>query len=125
ACAPSPAIDSGSTALTVALVPTAMNAGVWMVPCGVVMVPVRPRKVPPLASIKASDGEHVSARRWPTEKENPDCREERPGKAVDGGDEGRKAEAGTLPSVPALPRVTCGTRPRSCSSQPSSYPRRT
>src|ERR1700712_4723802 len=42
ACAPRSDIDSGSTALTVALVPTAMNAGVWMSPCGVRRVPVRP-----------------------------------------------------------------------------------
>ena len=33
---------SGSTALTVAWVPTAMNAGVWMSPCGVWMTPTRP-----------------------------------------------------------------------------------
>ena len=36
------AIDSGSTDLTVALVPTAMNAGVSMTPCGVLIRPVRP-----------------------------------------------------------------------------------
>ena len=35
---------SGSTALTVALVPTAMKAGVWMSPCGVWTTPVRPRR---------------------------------------------------------------------------------
>ena len=33
---------SGSTAFTVALVPTAMNAGVLMWPCGVLRTPVRP-----------------------------------------------------------------------------------
>ena len=34
---------SGSTALTVALVPTATNAGVRISPCGVWMTPLRPR----------------------------------------------------------------------------------
>ena len=34
---------SGSTAFTVAFVPTAMNAGVLIVPCGVVITPERPR----------------------------------------------------------------------------------
>jgi hypothetical protein len=63
---------SGSTALTVALVPTAMNAGVWIWPCGVEMVPVRPRNAPPLASVRADDGAAVSARRWPMVKEKSD-----------------------------------------------------
>src|SRR5690349_6885961 len=34
---------SGSTALTVARVPTGMKAGVRMSPCGVEIMPVRPR----------------------------------------------------------------------------------
>ena len=37
-------IVSGRTALTVAWVPTAMNAGVWMSPCGVRMTPTRPSR---------------------------------------------------------------------------------
>ena len=72
ACAPSSFMDSGSTALTVALVPTAMNAGVWISPCGVVMVPVRPWKPPPLSSIWAGEGLAVLARRLPTRKEKSD-----------------------------------------------------
>lgn len=35
---------SGSTDLTVAAVPTGMNAGVWMSPWGVWMVPTRPSR---------------------------------------------------------------------------------
>ena len=35
---------SGRTALTVAWVPTAMNAGVWMSPCGVRITPARPSR---------------------------------------------------------------------------------
>ncbi len=35
---------SGSTDFTVAAVPTAMNAGVWISPCGVWMVPTRPSR---------------------------------------------------------------------------------
>lgn len=35
---------SGSTALTVALVPTATKAGVRIGPCGVVITPVRPSR---------------------------------------------------------------------------------
>ena len=38
-----PDMLSGNTALTEALVPTAMKAGVRMSPCGVWMTPVRPR----------------------------------------------------------------------------------
>ena len=49
-------MDSGSTDLTVALVPTAMNAGVWISPCGVVMVPVRPRNSPPFSATCAAVG---------------------------------------------------------------------
>src|SRR6476620_11365132 len=67
-------MDSGSTDFTVALVPTAMKAGVWISPCGVVMVPVRPRNAPPLASSCPAAGLHVSVRRLPTRKENSDCR---------------------------------------------------
>ena len=44
ACAPRSFIDSGSTALTVAWVPTAMNAGVRMSPCGVWITPTRPAR---------------------------------------------------------------------------------
>ncbi len=41
AWAPSAVADSGSTPLTVAFVPTGMNAGVRIWPCGVVITPVR------------------------------------------------------------------------------------
>ena len=56
-------MDSGRTALTVALVPTGVKAGVWICPCGVVMTPARPRNCPPLASTRSALGEAVSARR--------------------------------------------------------------
>ncbi|SIM55608.1 Uncharacterised protein [Mycobacteroides abscessus subsp. abscessus] len=52
AWAPSAAMVSGSTALTVALVPTAMNAGVWMSPCGVWMTPARPAVPGKVASME-------------------------------------------------------------------------
>ena len=83
-------MDSGSTALTVALVPTAMNAGVWMSPCGVVMVPVRPRNSPPLAATCPADGGHASLRRLPTRKENSDCR------AGAGDEDAKSGLAGTV-----------------------------
>src|SRR6478672_8317162 len=63
-------MDSGSTDFTVALVPTAMKAGVWISPCGVAMVPVLPRNSPPLADTCSADGLQVSARRFPTRNEN-------------------------------------------------------
>src|SRR6476469_1779008 len=37
-------MTSGTTALTVACVPTAMKAGVWMSPCGVRITPARPNR---------------------------------------------------------------------------------
>src|SRR6476469_3665764 len=83
-------MDSGSTYLSVALVPTAMNAGVWISPCGVVMVPVRPRNSPPLASICPADGGHASLRRLPTRKENSDCW------AGTGDDDAKSGLAGTV-----------------------------
>jgi hypothetical protein len=66
-------MDSGRTDFTVALVPTAMKAGVRISPCGVVMVPVRPRNSPPLAVSWTDDGAQRSARRVPTVNENCDC----------------------------------------------------
>src|ERR1700710_2565319 len=39
------------TAFTVACVPTAMNAGVWMSPCGVRMTPARPNRPESSASM--------------------------------------------------------------------------
>ena len=66
-------MNSGSTAFTVALVPTAMKAGVRISPCGVLMIPVRPRNSPPFCSIRAADGAELSVSRVPTRKENPDC----------------------------------------------------
>ncbi len=47
---------SGSTALTVAFVPTATNAGVWMSPCSVWMTPVRPRRPRSSASTVKNGG---------------------------------------------------------------------
>src|ERR1700687_2578326 len=44
ACAPSSFMVSGRTPFTVALVPTAMKAGVRMSPCGVRMTPARPNR---------------------------------------------------------------------------------
>ncbi|SLH24286.1 Uncharacterised protein [Mycobacteroides abscessus subsp. abscessus] len=49
---------SGSTAFTVALVPTGTNAGVAISPCGVRITPVRPCRPP--------------SSRVPTVKENPE-----------------------------------------------------
>jgi hypothetical protein len=66
-------MDSGSTDFTVALVPTAMKAGVRISPCGVVMVPVRPRNSPPFSARCAGVGAQLSARRVPTVKEKWDC----------------------------------------------------
>ena len=42
---------SGRRPLTVARVPTGMNAGVWTVPCGKVMTPCRARPSGPDSSI--------------------------------------------------------------------------
>ena len=56
----------GSTDLTVALVPTAMNAGVWMTPCGVVITPVRPSAPGSLAPTSNPNpaGRAPHRRRW-------------------------------------------------------------
>src|SRR5882757_3143947 len=48
---------SGSTALTVALVPTAMKAGVWMSPCGVWITPTRPDRPGNSATTSKNSGE--------------------------------------------------------------------
>ena len=59
-CAPSSFMDSGSTALTVALVPTATNDGVAISPCGVWMVPVRPSRSSSLVPIVKIDSGRLS-----------------------------------------------------------------
>src|SRR5450759_4009474 len=58
ACAPRSATASGRTAFTVALVPTTTKAGVRMVPCGVVMTPVRPS---PPSSREPTSNEKLTA----------------------------------------------------------------
>ena len=77
---------SGSTALTVALVPTATNAGVWMSPCGVWMTPVRPRRPGKVApTVKKSptsgiqpDAEAATDLRWSRSPAGPANRVRRP-----------------------------------------------
>ncbi len=53
-------MDSGSTALTVALVPTATNDGVAISPCGVWMVPVRPSRSSSLVPMVKIDSGRLS-----------------------------------------------------------------
>src|SRR5450756_60184 len=58
ACAPRSVTPSGRTAFTVALVPTTTKAGVRIVPCGVVMTPVRPS---PPSSREPTSNEKLTA----------------------------------------------------------------
>ena len=53
---------------------TVSPAGVWISPCGVVMVPVLSRNSPPLADTCSADGRQDSVSRLPTRKENSDWR---------------------------------------------------
>ena len=116
-------MDSGSTDFTVALVPTAMNAGVWISPCGVVMVPVRPRNPPPLAASWAADGAQLSASRVPTVKENSRLRSAA-GRRHGGGMAGEgwlaRFQCASLPPSRSLSGATVSMWG---SSQPASHPR--
>src|SRR5882757_4308732 len=56
---------SGSTALTVALVPTAMKAGVWMSPCGVWITPARPDRPGNSATTSKNSGDGAFTELFP------------------------------------------------------------